>query len=106
MGITAFGSDACNTAESFDIICQGSLGAQAGMSDPRGVVFFGCKDYIQCQQPAVFILENVSNLVSLHSGEYFKRVVRELTSIKTEPPPVSQRSECKECIQLMELPLL
>lgn len=50
--------------------CQSfsTTGKRAGLEDTRGIVIFSVIDYISAQQPTVFIIENVSNLIKHDSG--------------------------------------
>ena len=50
--------------------CQpcSSAGQGFGLDDPRGNIFFGCRDYIDTQRPDIFILENFVRLERLEGG--------------------------------------
>jgi len=67
--------------------CQpfSSAGKQQGFSDERGrgMIFFEILDYLKKKRPTVFILENVSRLVTLDQGKYLQRVLKELEGLKT-----------------------
>lgn len=51
--------------------CQSfsTTGKRAGLEDIRGIVIFSVIDYISAQEPKVFIIENVSNLLVHDSGK-------------------------------------
>jgi len=65
--------------------CQpfSSAGLQQGFSDRRGrgEIFFHVRDYIEKQTPKVFVLENVSGLVKLNGGGYFRAIVQALETL-------------------------
>jgi len=67
--------------------CQpfSAAGKQQGFSDEagRGTIFFGVREYIKKKQPKVFILENVSGLLRLKGGEYFRDIMKSLEALKT-----------------------
>ena len=44
------------------------VGLQKGLQDPRGNIFFQCRDYIDSQRPECFILENVLGLAQMDNG--------------------------------------
>lgn len=56
-------------------------GAQRGLDDARGGVFFSCVDYIQAQRPKWFVLENVRTLLTIERGEVFARMMECLARI-------------------------
>jgi len=62
--------------------CQpfSTAGLQQGFGDAkgRGEIFFQVRDYIEAQQPKVFVLENVSGLVKINGGEYFRAILQSL----------------------------
>ena len=60
-------------------------GRRQGFSDEkgRGNVFFKVRKYLQVQQPKVFILENVGNLMILKKGEFYKAIMHSLKAMKT-----------------------
>ena len=68
--------------------CQpfSSAGLQQGFNDSkdRGKIFFHIRDYIQEQTPKVFILENVSGLVTLKKGMYFQAILESLKMISPQ----------------------
>jgi len=63
--------------------CQSFSGAgqRKGFKDKRGKVFYGCADYIDCQRPRAFMLENVRGLLTHEKGKTFEEVMRSLRSI-------------------------
>jgi DNA (cytosine-5)-methyltransferase 1 len=65
--------------------CQpfSTAGLQQGFADTksRGTIFFRVKDYIAAQRPKVFVLENVSGLVKINGGEYFKAILTTLEAL-------------------------
>jgi DNA (cytosine-5)-methyltransferase 1 len=63
--------------------CQSfsQAGLQKGFKDKRGMVFYGCADYIDSKRPRAFILENVKQLINHERGNTFKRVMQSLESI-------------------------
>jgi len=64
--------------------CQpfSSAGLQKGFTDRRGKIFFNVLDYIKSKRPRTFILENVSGLVKLKQGKYFKSILAELNALR------------------------
>jgi len=67
--------------------CQpfSSAGLQQGFGDKkgRGTVFFKVREYIEEAQPRVFVLENVSGLVRIQGGKYFKDILESLEELGT-----------------------
>merc|ERR1719167_775811 len=67
--------------------CQpfSSGGLQQGFNDlrGRGTIFFNVLDYVEKQQPRVFIFENVSGLKSINKGEYFAAILKALDMLGT-----------------------
>eukprot|EP00443_Scrippsiella_acuminata_P016363 CAMPEP_0115206868 /NCGR_PEP_ID=MMETSP0270-20121206/20425_1 /TAXON_ID=71861 /ORGANISM="Scrippsiella trochoidea, Strain CCMP3099" /LENGTH=440 /DNA_ID=CAMNT_0002620449 /DNA_START=67 /DNA_END=1387 /DNA_ORIENTATION=+ len=67
--------------------CQpfSSAGKKEGFGDKkgRGTVFFKVREYIEEAQPRVFVLENVSNLVRMEGGKYFKDILESLEDLGT-----------------------
>jgi len=63
--------------------CQtfSQAGLQQGFLDKRGIVFYGCADYIDCKRPRAFILENVKGFLSHDGGKTFRRVMTTLRGI-------------------------
>jgi len=63
--------------------CQpfSAAGLQKGFKDKRGMVFYGCADYIDTNRPRAFILENVKRLIGHDDGNTFKQVLRSLNGI-------------------------
>jgi len=63
--------------------CQSfsSAGLQKGFKDRRGMVFYGCCDYIDNKRPRAFILENVKGLINHDGGNTFKQVKNSLEGI-------------------------
>lgn len=51
--------------------CQSfsTTGKRTGLKDTRGIVIFSVIEYIAAQEPTVFIIENVSNLLNHESGK-------------------------------------
>lgn len=56
---------------------------QQGFGDSlgRGTIFFRVREYIATKQPNIFVLENVSGLVRINGGEYFKAVLASLDAL-------------------------
>mmetsp|Transcript_79051 Transcript_79051/g.256372 ORF Transcript_79051/g.256372 Transcript_79051/m.256372 type:complete len:399 (+) Transcript_79051:59-1255(+) len=67
--------------------CQpfSSAGKQQGFADERGrgTVFWSIRDYIDCKQPKVFILENVVGLTTIQGGQYYKDIKQSLEDLGT-----------------------
>jgi DNA (cytosine-5)-methyltransferase 1 len=63
--------------------CQSfsNSGLGLGFDDKRGMVFYGCADYIDSKRPRAFILENVKGLIGHDGGETFKKVKEVLGEI-------------------------
>jgi DNA-cytosine methyltransferase len=63
--------------------CQpfSTAGKNLGMHDDRATVFDGVFDYIKNQRPAIFILENVKNLMSTKHHDAFNHIIDCLESI-------------------------
>jgi len=65
--------------------CQpfSKAGVQQGFKDKkgRGKIFFHVLDFIATTKPKVFILENVSGLVTLNKGKYMNAILAELESL-------------------------
>jgi DNA-cytosine methyltransferase len=63
--------------------CQpfSSAGLRKGFKDKRGIVFYGCVDYIDSKRPWIFILENVGKLVNHDGGKTFEKVMQTLRTI-------------------------
>jgi len=63
--------------------CQpfSAAGLQKGFKDKRGMVFYGCADYIDCKRPRAFILENVKRLINHEGGQTLKKVMQTLEGI-------------------------
>jgi len=65
--------------------CQpfSTAGLQQGFGDKkgRGTVFFKVREYIEEAQPRVFVLENVSGLVKIQGGKYFKDILESLEEL-------------------------
>lgn len=70
----------------FDILCAGFpcqpfsiAGKQKGFADEnRGNLFYRILEIIDAKQPQTLMLENVKNLHTIHKGETFKVIKREL----------------------------
>ena len=70
----------------FDILCAGFpcqpfsiAGKKEAFKDKnKGHLFFRVLDIIDHKQPSTIILENVKNLHTIHKGETFKVIIREL----------------------------
>jgi len=67
--------------------CQpfSTAGLQQGFGDSRGrgEIFWHVRDYIEKKTPKVFLLENVSGLVKINHGEYFRAIVQALEALGT-----------------------
>jgi len=63
--------------------CQSFSGAglRKGFKDKRGMVFYGCCDYIENALPRAFILENVKGILSHDGGNTFEQIMHSLTGI-------------------------
>lgn len=63
--------------------CQpfSSAGLRKGFKDKRGMVFYGCVDYIDSKRPWIFILENVGKLIHHEGGKTFEKVMQTLRTI-------------------------
>jgi DNA (cytosine-5)-methyltransferase 1 len=65
--------------------CQpfSTAGKQQGFGDAmgRGTIFFRVRDYIAEQEPSVFVLENVSGLMKINGGQYFKAILQSLEAL-------------------------
>lgn len=63
--------------------CQpfSAAGLGKGFKDKRGMVFYGCADYIETNRPRAFILENVKRLIGHDDGNTFKQVLLSLNGI-------------------------
>mmetsp|Transcript_54883 Transcript_54883/g.172195 ORF Transcript_54883/g.172195 Transcript_54883/m.172195 type:complete len:326 (-) Transcript_54883:67-1044(-) len=65
--------------------CQpfSTAGLQQGFNDARGrgEIFWHVRDYIEKQLPRAFVLENVSGLVKINGGEYFRAIMEALEAI-------------------------
>jgi len=65
--------------------CQpfSTAGLQQGFGDTlgRGTIFFRVREYIAAQQPKVFVLENVSGLMKINGGEYFRAILESLEDL-------------------------
>lgn len=63
--------------------CQpfSACGLQKGFKDKRGMVFYGCADYIDCKRPRAFILENVRRLINHDGGNTLSKVMQTLQGI-------------------------
>jgi DNA-cytosine methyltransferase len=63
--------------------CQpfSSAGARAGLSDPRGIVFFAIAAYIDVHRPKAFVLENVNGLLNQAGGDTFRTILGVLQAI-------------------------
>eukprot|EP00427_Karlodinium_veneficum_P015886 CAMPEP_0169122590 /NCGR_PEP_ID=MMETSP1015-20121227/33312_1 /TAXON_ID=342587 /ORGANISM="Karlodinium micrum, Strain CCMP2283" /LENGTH=360 /DNA_ID=CAMNT_0009185829 /DNA_START=124 /DNA_END=1206 /DNA_ORIENTATION=+ len=56
-------------------------GARKGFKDKRGMVFFGCADYIDCKRPRAFVLENVKGLKNHDKGKTMRCILDNLRGI-------------------------
>jgi len=67
--------------------CQpfSTAGLQQGFGDARGrgEIFWHVRDYLEQQRPRVFVLENVSGLVKIKGGEYYRAILEALGALKT-----------------------
>jgi DNA (cytosine-5)-methyltransferase 1 len=66
----------------FDLLCAGfpcqpfsSAGAKKGLDDKRGGMIFKIVELCKKYQPRYFMLENVSNLITLEKGTIIQRIV-------------------------------
>ena len=71
-----------------DVLCAGFpcqpfsiAGKQKGFKDERGNVFFKILSIAKKVQPQILFLENVANLVTIHKGETFRTIIKELSGI-------------------------
>eukprot|EP00420_Gonyaulax_spinifera_P000433 CAMPEP_0197944630 /NCGR_PEP_ID=MMETSP1439-20131203/125506_1 /TAXON_ID=66791 /ORGANISM="Gonyaulax spinifera, Strain CCMP409" /LENGTH=373 /DNA_ID=CAMNT_0043567883 /DNA_START=64 /DNA_END=1185 /DNA_ORIENTATION=+ len=60
-------------------------GKQQGFKDARGrgEIFFHVRDYIEKKAPRIFVLENVSGLVQINGGQYYKAIIQALEALGT-----------------------
>jgi len=67
--------------------CQpfSTAGLQQGFSDVRGrgEIFWHVRDYLEQKKPRMFMLENVSGLVKIKGGEYYRSILEALNALKT-----------------------
>jgi DNA (cytosine-5)-methyltransferase 1 len=56
-------------------------GCRKGFKDKRGMVFFGCADYIDCKRPRAFLLENVKGLKNHDKGKTMQCILDNLRGI-------------------------
>jgi DNA (cytosine-5)-methyltransferase 1 len=67
--------------------CQpfSNAGLKQGFSDARGrgEIFWHVRDYLEKKKPKVFVLENVSGLVKINGGEYYRAILESLHALKT-----------------------
>merc|ERR1712008_214719 len=67
--------------------CQpfSTAGLQQGFSDARGrgEIFWHVRDYLEQKKPRVFVLENVSGLVKIKGGEYYRAILEALDALNT-----------------------
>jgi DNA (cytosine-5)-methyltransferase 1 len=63
--------------------CQAfsTAGKRRGVQDARGSLFWHCHRVIDAKRPDVFILENVTGLLTIHKGQFFKEIVDALTAL-------------------------
>jgi len=65
--------------------CQpfSTAGLQQGFSDARGrgEIFWHVRDYLEQKKPRVFVLENVSGLVKISGGEYYRAILEALDAL-------------------------
>jgi DNA (cytosine-5)-methyltransferase 1 len=71
-----------------DILCAGFpcqpfsiSGKQGGVSDPRGLLFYEIQRIAKYHQPAVLLLENVKNILTIDGGEVIRTITRQLNGI-------------------------
>ncbi len=57
------------------------IGDRKGMDDTRGTLFFDIARIIKEKRPAVFVLENVKQLVSHNKGQTFEIIIHSLTTL-------------------------
>merc|ERR1719331_1306626 len=66
--------------------CQpfSTAGLQQGFSDVRGrgEIFWHVRDYLEQKKPRMFMLENVSGLVKIRGGEYYRSILKALNALK------------------------
>merc|ERR1719150_1636636 len=67
--------------------CQpfSTAGLQQGFSDARGrgEIFWHVRDYLEQKKPRMFVLENVSGLVKIKGGEYYRAILEALDALNT-----------------------
>merc|ERR1712129_455001 len=67
--------------------CQpfSTAGLKQGFSDARGrgEIFWHVRDYLEQKKPRVFVLENVSGLVKIKGGEYYRAILEALDALNT-----------------------
>jgi len=67
--------------------CQpfSTAGLKQGFSDARGrgEIFWHVRDYLEQKKPRVFMLENVSGLVKINGGEYYRAIIESLDALNT-----------------------
>lgn len=63
--------------------CQpfSTAGQRKGSEDARGNIFFQCVKVIKQTEPTIFILENVTGIMSVQKGEYFKSIKNKLAAL-------------------------
>ena len=81
-------NDEKGTIPDHDILLAGfpcqpfsKAGKKMGVDDFRGTLFESIVDVLQNKKPSYFVLENVSNLLSLDKGRHFKTVLSALCKI-------------------------
>jgi len=60
-------------------------GLRQGFADVRGrgEIFWHVRDYLEQKKPRVFVLENVSGLVRIKGGEYYRAILEALDALNT-----------------------
>jgi DNA (cytosine-5)-methyltransferase 1 len=72
----------CHDLLTAGFCCQSfsKAGLQAGLTDPRGQLFYEIPRLLRAARPRAFLLENVANLLLHDGGGTAAEVVRELES--------------------------
>ena len=72
----------------FDLLCAGFpcqpfsiIGGRKGMEDPRGTLFLEIIRLAKATRPEALVLENVKQLVSIHGGSVFDRIISDIQAL-------------------------